>query len=801
MADSVKKSGRDTNSEDFSISISDIWRMIWDYIWWYVLAVVLCLCFAGVYLYRTPNTYLRTSKVIVSQDGQDASMMNLMEFSGMSSSRMGSSVFVNNEVEALSSPDLMEKVVSRLSLEVSYTELQFFRNVEMYRNVPVEVKMIGETPQNHFSFVISKKGEREFELKKFTVLGETFKNVVTGALGDTLSTPIGRLVIIPTNFINNWENDIQVSWSTSKSVAKRYSAALSISVPEVRSTVIVLAMQDRFPSRAESILNSLIDVYSEQWIFERNRAARNTSDFIDGRLAVVEKELSGIELAIKEYKEQNRLTDLQAVSQIYLDESSEYASKSFEVNNQLSIAKFIREYLDDPVNTTALIPANSGIANINVQSQIDEYNKLLLKRDNIVTNSSDKNPLVADLDLSLQALHSAIRRSVDNLIATLELRVSKLESQENAILTRIAASSGQELQLLSIQRQQKVKESLYMYLLQKREENEIAALVNVGNTRLIVTPSGSGAPVGPNRMMILLIAIVAGLGIPFVIIFLRKMLDTTVKSKSDLQSLNVPFLAEIPQKKVRGKRSLTIWDKRKFDDSNRTVLVRSGKRDIMNEAFRVLRTNLDLMLPKDSVSDVIMFTSINPNSGKTFLSLNIAASMAIKGSKTIIIDLDMRKAALSQSVAEVENGLASYLGGRTDDIHSIIVNSGENLSVIPVGTLPPNPTELLLSDRFGKLIESLRKEYRYIFLDCPPVDIVADSSIVSQFADLTLFVIRAGLFDRRALVSIDDLYTSDKLGKMAVVLNGVDAQSGNYGYGKYGYGHYGHYYAYGDAEK
>lgn len=801
MADSVKKSGRDTNSEDFSISISDIWRMIWDYIWWYVLAVVVCLCFAGVYLYRTPNTYLRTSKVIVSQDGQDASMMNLMEFSGMSSSRMGSSVFVNNEVEALSSPDLMEKVVSRLSLEVSYTELQFFRNVEMYRNVPVEVKMIGETPQNHFSFVISKKGEREFELKKFTVLGETFKNVVTGALGDTLSTPIGRLVIIPTNFINNWENDIQVSWSTSKSVAKRYSAALSISVPEVRSTVIVLAMQDRFPSRAESILNSLIDVYSEQWIFERNRAARNTSDFIDGRLAVVEKELSGIELAIKEYKEQNRLTDLQAVSQIYLDESSEYASKSFEVNNQLSIAKFIREYLDDPVNTTALIPANSGIANINVQSQIDEYNKLLLKRDNIVTNSSDKNPLVADLDLSLQALHSAIRRSVDNLIATLELRVSKLESQENAILTRIAASSGQELQLLSIQRQQKVKESLYMYLLQKREENEIAALVNVGNTRLIVTPSGSGAPVGPNRMMILLIAIVAGLGIPFVIIFLRKMLDTTVKSKSDLQSLNVPFLAEIPQKKVRGKRSLTIWDKRKFDDSNRTVLVRSGKRDIMNEAFRVLRTNLDLMLPKDSVSDVIMFTSINPNSGKTFLSLNIAASMAIKGSKTIIIDIDMRKAALSQSVAEVEDGLASYLGGRTDDIHSIIVNSGENLSVIPVGTLPPNPTELLLSDRFGKLIESLRKEYRYIFLDCPPVDIVADSSIVSQFADLTLFVIRAGLFDRRALVSVDDLYTSDKLGKMAVVLNGVDAQSGNYGYGKYGYGHYGHYYAYGDAEK
>lgn len=793
MADTVKNNGNNTGNEEFSVSLADIWSMFWDYIWWYVLALAICLFVAVVHLYRTPNTYSRSAKVIVSQDGQDATMMNLMEFSGMASPRMGSSFFANNEVEAFSSHDLMEQVVTRLSLETSYTELQPLRNVEMYKNNPVEIKFAGEeTPKSSFSFVISRQADSSFVLKKFSVMGETIKGVFEGSVGVPVETPVGPITVIPTNYYGDWSRDIRVSWSNAKAVAKRYNGALSVSVPETRSTVIMLTMQDRFPARAESILNSLIDVYNEQWIFNRNKAARNTSEFIDGRLVVVEKELSGIEMAIKDYKEQNKLTNLQAVSQIYLNESSDYAGKSFEMNNQLAIAKFIKEYLDDPATVASLIPANSGIANTNIQSQIDEYNKLLLKRNYIATNSSDKNPLVADLNLSLQSLRTAVQRSVDNLISTLELQVSKIESQENAIMARIAASSGQELQLLSIQRQQKVKESLYMYLLQKREENEIAALVNVGNTRMIVSPTGSGAPVSPKRMMIILIAFIAGMGIPFGVIFLRKMLDTTVKSRADLANLTVPFLAEIPQKKSKRKRSLTLQDKRKFDDFNRTILVRAGKRDIMNEAFRVLRTNLDLMMEKDSKSDVIMLTSMNPNSGKTFLSINIAASMAIKGDKTILIDLDMRKGSLSSSIAEREEGIASYLSGRVTNLSDVIVQVDENLSVIPVGSLPPNPSELLLSERFSKLIEEIRKEYRYIFLDCPPIDIVADSSIVSQFSDLVLFVVRAGMFDRRGLLNVDDFYTSGKFKRMAIVLNGVDAAGGHYGYGKYGYGRYGY---------
>ena len=264
----------------------------------------------------------------------------------------------------------------------------------------------------------------------------------------------------------------------------------------------------------------------------KNRSARNTTDFINERLVVIEKELGGIEGELKEYKQENRLTNMSAVAQSYLEESSEYAGKSFEVSNQLAIAKFIRDYLADPANEQALIPANLGLNSMSVESQINEYNDLVLQRDRLRTGSGDRNPLLADINASLASLRSAVMRSIDNFIATLDLQAQKLKGQEQQILSRIATSSGQELQLLSIQRQQMVKESLYIFLMEKREENEIAALVNVGNTRLIMSPNGSSSPVAPNKMLILIAAMVLGFGIPFAFIFLIRILSRETSSDS-----------------------------------------------------------------------------------------------------------------------------------------------------------------------------------------------------------------------------------------------------------------------------
>ncbi|MCM1502330.1 MAG: polysaccharide biosynthesis tyrosine autokinase [Bacteroidales bacterium] len=790
-----RASWTNSNDDEPMFQLSDIWNMIWDYIWWYVLAVVITLACAAVYLYRTPNVYSRTAKVIVSEDSQDAAMRSLADFTGGiagGSNRLN----VNNEVEAFASPDLMDQVVRRLGLETSYVEHQFLRDVELYKNTPIEMKLLEDNPKSSFSFDVSRGSDStSFVLDNFLLAGEKIKGTVSGSVNDTLSTPVGTILITPTVYYSSWKNDIRVRWSNSKGVAKAYCSSMSVTVSDKRSSVIVLSMQGTFPSRMEGILGTLIDVYNEEWIFNKNRAATNTTEFINNRLVVVEQELGNIESGLKEYKENNRLTDIKAASQTYLDESSEYATRSFDVNNQLSLARFMKDYLNDPMHSQDLIPANSGLSSSNIEKQISDYNMLLLNRDKLLANSSVKNPVVADMNATLESIRLAVLRSVDNLIATLELQVSQIQRQEDLIMNRIASSSGQELQLLSIERQQKVKESLYIYLLQKREENEIASLVNVGNTRLIVSPSGSPAPVSPNRMFILLIAIVAGAGIPFGLIFLRKMLDTTVKNRSDLSRLSVPFLAEIPQLPKKGKRKLSLFDTRKFDDSNRTVIIDAGKRDMMNEAFRVLRTNLDMMLGKKGEPTVIMLTSFNSNSGKTFTSINLAASMAIKKDRTILIDLDLRKAALSKAMNGGKHGISSYLNEQTDDFRKFISSVTSNMDFLPVGVIPPNPAELLLSDRFRNMIEALKKEYKYIILDCPPVDVVADTAIIADAADMTVLVMRAGMMDKKFLHRVDELYTEGRYRRMVVLLNGVEAFHSKYGHYGYGYG-----YGYGKGE-
>ena len=781
--------------EQSDFNFSDIWAMIWGYKWWYVLSLGLCIIFAAFYIYKTPSTYSRSAKVIIDEDSQDATLRDIANISGFAG--QGSGVNVNNEVEAFASPDLMKTVVERLGLETSYVEHQFMRDREFYSNSPVELSIIEPVVLSSFSFTIEKgKDENSFVLKDFTVGPDRLKKVeASGILGDTLSTPVGKIVLSPTIYASGWDKDITVSWVNSKAKAKRFSSSLSAAVSGKQTSVVVLSLNDTYPNRAENILNTLIDVYNDEWVHDKNRSARNTTDFINERLVVIEQELGGIETDLKEYKEENRLTDIQALSESYLNESSEYATKSFEVHNQLSIAQYIRDYLTEPANANALIPANSGLTSTDIESQIAEYNQIVLQRDKLITSSSERNPLIADMNAAMGAIKSAIIRSIDNLLATLQLQADKIKSQEDQIMARIASSSGQQMELLSIERQQKVKESLYIYLLQKREENEIASLVNVGNTRLIMSPTGSPAPVTPNKMMIMLVAFVLGTGIPFGIIFLRKMMDNTVSNKKDLSILSIPFLSEIPQLQSSLKRNIANIGRHRFDNQNCRIVVRKGNRNVINEAFRVLRTNMDMMLGKDSGSQTIMVTSFNPNAGKTFITMNIAASMALKGQKVLILDLDLRKATLSKSMDMNHEGVVSYLIGKQDNLDRLVQNVDENLDLLSVGILPPNPAELLLSDRFTEMLKALKTKYHYIFLDCPPVDIVADTAIIAQSVDVSVFVMRSGIMDKRALPAVEELYQEKKYNRMAVVLNGVSKRSA--GYGKYGYGHYGYGYGYG----
>lgn len=796
--------------EESSIKFVDLWHMVWDYKWWYVLAVFVCLSLAAVKIYRSHPVYSLTAKVIIDDGSQEAMTRELSSFTG-GLSRFRYSINVDNEVEAFASPDLMLTVVDRLGLETSYFEHQLFRRVELC-NPPFVFTPAGDNPLSSFSFDVTPLSEGGFEIHDFVLGADAsagrpkpvkIKNVaVRGAYGDTLSTAVGRIVLTDMGTCLSSSKakarDITVKWVNTKAVSKVYCSKLSAEVSGKQTSVIVLTLRDCFPSRADNVLSTLIDVYNEVWISNKNRSAINTTNFINDRLVVIEKELGCIESDLKDYKSRNNLTDLKALSNLYLTQSSEYAAKDFEVSNQLAVAEYIKEYLANPANATEMIPANSGINSVSIEKQIADYNELILSRDRLLSNSSENNPMVSDVTNALASIRSAILRSIDNLIVSLGLQAEQIESQEHRVRQKISSSSGQEMQLLAIQRQQKVKESLYVYLLQKREENEIASLVNVGNTRLIMTPNHNGAPVAPRKTFIILFALLAGFFIPFLVIFFRRVFNNTVSSKEDIERyLTIPFLAEIPELQAKGRKRLNR-KKAMLNDDNRRVFVESGNRNAINEAFRVLRTNVDMMLNPIGGSKVVMMTSFNVGSGKTFVSLNLAASMAVKDARVLVIDLDMRKASLSMALGGNNTGVASWLNGKTDDLHACIQNIASNLDALKVGSLPPNPTELLLSEKFSCMLDILKADYDYIFLDCPPIDVVADSSIISAYADMSIFIVRAGLMDMRVLPRFEELYRNNKYNRMAIILNGVDQMAkryghyGSYGYGSYGYGSYGY---------
>ena len=783
--ENTEKQLNNLHEEEPLLSLADIWGLIWGHKWWYVASLAFFLCVGVFYLYVTPKVYSRVAKVLIDESNQDATMRNLgVASAGMM--RLRSFNSVENEIETFASPDLMQVVVERLGLQTRYVQEQLLRDVELYRNCPFEARFAGENPHSPYSFKVTPAGEEGFVLSEFRLKDEKFKEEVPGSYGDTLQTPVGKVVLYPVETDVDFNHPVKVSWTTGMSAAKAFCRNMHIALSGKESSVLVFSINDTYPSRASSILSTLIDVYNEMWINNKNRAAINTTDFINERLVVIEKELGLVEDALKQYKSKNNLTDIKAVAQSYVTESSEYATKAFEVNNQLSIAQYIKEYLNNPANSLSLIPSNLGLTSASVEAQIKEYNDIVLQRDRLLSGGGENNPMVTDLNAALASIRTAILRSIDNLIATLQLQLSKIESQEKQILARMSSNSGQELQLLSIERQQQITQELYMFLLQKREENELAALINVGNTRVIMNPNGSSNPVSPNRMMIMFIMIVLGCGAPFGFFLVRKLLDTSIKHKSDLGNLSVPFLAEIPKMGKDG-----------FNRDECKVIVKPGSRDMMNEAFRVLRTNVDLMLGKNAGSRVIMFTSFNPGAGKTFSIMNVAASMALKKSRVIVVDLDLRKATLSQALGKEHTGVAAYLNGKIDDYRPYVDEIAPDLYHLPVGTLPPNPTELLLTDRFARMVDDLKQEYDYVFLDCPPIDIVADASLITEKADMTIFVLRSGRIDKASIPYIDELYRSGKYSHMAMILNGVEFEQKKYGYGRHGYG-YG--YGYGNMD-
>ena len=385
-------------------------------------------------------------------------------------------------------------------------------------------------------------------------------------------------------------------------------------------------------------------------------------------------------------------------------------------------------------------------------------------------------------------------QSIDNEIVQLKNRIADVQGSVHDTKSQIASNPTQAKYLLSVERQQKVKEQLYLFLLQKREENQLSKAFTAYNTKMLNPPGGSKRPSKPVKMNVFLIALALGIFVPMVLIFIASNMDTAVHCRKDVETLTLPFLGEIPLSYKKRRGIFALFNKRK---EIREIVVQEKNRNEINEAFRVVRTNLEFISGKTGSCKSIMFTSANPGSGKTFVTMNLATSFAIKNKKVIVFDLDMRKASLSTFVDSPETGISDYLSGSVENFESVVVKgkTNQNLAVVPVGTIPPNPTELLFSERLEKAFNIAREKYDYIFIDCPPLDIVADASIINKFSDLTVFVIRAELFDKSMLRDVQKNYDEKRYKNMMLILNGTVAESNGYGYHKYGYS-----YSYGYGE-
>lgn len=791
----IQQNNRPVSKADDSIRIQDISYLCLSKWYWFVISLIFCVGIAGLYLLKTPSVYTRTASLLIKQESKGQSLSGDV---GASFSDLGlfqSNTNVNNELVSLQSPAVMYDVVKRLHLEVDYsTEGSFYPQVRYGQNLPVTVSFSGLGDNETAALTLEAGNLKRIKLTSFVHNGEKIDGEVVGTLNDSLVTPIGKIVIRPAAAFVDWQKSsepLTVSRSDLSSTVARYSGGLSVALQSENTTIVDLTFKDVCIQRAEDVLNTVIAVYNENWIKDKNQIAVSTSMFINDRLGVIESELGHVDENISTFKSENLLPDVQAASQLYMTERSQAQSQILTLNTQLSMARYIRNYLTAGSSRNQLLPANSGLESANIESQISEYNTLQLQRNNLVANSSEQNPLVVDMDESLRSMRRSIVSSVDNLITTLNTQIHSLEKSDQRATERIAANPSQAKYLLSVERQQKVKESLYLFLLQKREENELSQAFTAYNTRIITPPTGSMLPTAPQKKNILLIAFVVGLIIPVVIIFLKEMMNTKVRGKKDLENLTVPFIGEIP---LYGKvRRSGLFGKKIAPLTESKIVVKEGSRDVVNEAFRVLRTNLEFVSGENGKGQIILMTSFNPGSGKTFLTVNIASSLAIKGKKVLVIDGDLRRGSTSVYVGSPHHGLSNYLAGKVQRIEDVIVPASETVrfDVLPVGTIPPNPTELLAGERFQTLLAELRTRYDYILIDCPPIELVADTHIIGKYVDETIFVVRAGLLERSMLSELQRIYTEHKFKNMVVLLNGTEG-SGSYHYGyRYGY-HYGY---------
>ena len=569
-------------------------------------------------------------------------------------------------------------------------------------------------------------------------------------------------------------------------MAEGIKQGLKTEIDNDKSTIINIKYTNVSPATAEAVLREIVSVYNEKWIADKNLMAINTSRFIEDRLRLLEHELGNVDDSISRFKVRNRITDLERVSDMYLQQQSQSDAEILRITSQRSMARYILDILRDKSARHQLLPTNSGINNQVAENQINQYNTLLLQLKNNLVGTSSQNPLIMKQEAELDDIRRNILSTIANYIKSLDIQLQAQQGYSGEAGSKISSNPNQAKHLVSVEREQKVKENLYLYLLQKKEENEISMTYTAVNTQMIDMPHGSDNPTSPNKRLILFVAAFFGLLLPVVVLFTCESLNSTVRDRQDIEhNTNIPLICDIPLYEPYRQHGLLANRFKKWPK----LVVEAGKQDIVNEAFRLFRTNLEFMTPHRGENNVYIITSVYTGSGKTFVATNLALALSLTGKRILFVDGDLRHASASHIFQATGKGLADYLAGQEDDVDDLLchVDQYPTLDILPVGTIPPNPTELLSGDRLASLFADLRPRYDFVIVDCPPAESLADVGIIERYADRTLVVVRAGLFERRRLADLDLAVSNGKYKHASVALNGTQG-GGRYGYGyRYGY--------------
>jgi tyrosine-protein kinase Etk/Wzc len=748
---------------------------------WFVLAVCLSITIAYVYLRYTTPQYQASTTILVKDEKKGGMLSELSAFADLG---LGSGLKsnVDNEIEILKSRTLVERTVKKLGLNVVMVQKGNVISSELYMNTPIEVNFINPKPVFYTDKILFEFAELtpdSFELKSELAAGDSpllLHPKKEFRYGEIITTRNGDLIITKSadksNKFKDKEGAISISVRSLDVVVASYLKRLKVTSISKTSSVVEISIVDPVIKRAEAFLDNLIQIYNEDAAMDKSYISENTSKFVANRLLLITQELDGVEKDVERFKTSNKLTDIETEAKLFIEGSSEYNKKRVEMEIQLNMVSSMLDFIKKSTNAD-LMPANI-ISGNDASGLMDSYNQLVLERNRILKSATVENPTVIKLEEQINSLKANIKQSLLRLQANLNIQKRDLRSQEGLLDSKIGDIPVQERQFRVIARQQKVKEELYLYLLQKREETAISMAATAPNARVIDAARASTIPVSPKKSIIYLAALLLGLLIPFGILYLMDLLDTKVKGRFDITSkLSIPFLGEIP----------------KSESPNE--IVDTTSRSSTAEAMRIVRMNLDFMLSQvpEGRAKTVLFTSTISGEGKTFLSVNLASIFALSGKKVLLIGLDIRNPKLNEYIDLPSSaGLTNYLSSNDAKIEDYIFKhkSFEQLYVLPPGSIPPNPTELLMNKKVDELFAKFKKEYDFIIVDTAPVSLVSDTLIIAKQADTFVYVVRANVLDKRMLHIPEVLYKEGKLPNMALLLNDAETKKG-YGYG-YGYG-------------